>query len=223
MQEDFEDGCIVRRITICNHIFHEGCLEGWLKYNEACPICGKSLNREYLRVIRPNINDTVVQTGNNNIDGNLSQRQNIDCLSPQDLNKSVQKQENKDEFCFDLKLPKTKSSNHLQSASQGLCNEESIEDNRSGIYLMSENRPKEKVNCYQKTHKHTFSVNEYEDPNQCRNSTDKKAKKSNSSSKKRNYFTKDCFDSSSSVQINKDESKLAHKIRVPKLEIHTSK
>lgn len=30
-----------------------------MRYSETCPICGTSLNREYLRVLRPNINQTV--------------------------------------------------------------------------------------------------------------------------------------------------------------------
>ena len=52
-RDDFKDGDQLRKITICSHVFHEDCLENWFKYNEACPVCSKPLNREILRIIRP--------------------------------------------------------------------------------------------------------------------------------------------------------------------------
>jgi RING-H2 zinc finger domain len=55
------DGDTLRKITICSHTFHEGCLESWFKYNEACPICSKPLDREILRIIRPKRDLSVIR------------------------------------------------------------------------------------------------------------------------------------------------------------------
>lgn len=52
-RDDFKEGDQLRKITVCSHVFHEDCLENWFKYNEACPVCSKPLNREILRIIRP--------------------------------------------------------------------------------------------------------------------------------------------------------------------------
>ena len=53
--DNLEPSCIVRRILVCGHLFHESCLEHWLGKCESCPLCGTLLEREYLRVMRPNI------------------------------------------------------------------------------------------------------------------------------------------------------------------------
>lgn len=37
--EDMKDGELCRRLSQCNHIFHETCVKPWLIKNRSCPIC----------------------------------------------------------------------------------------------------------------------------------------------------------------------------------------
>jgi hypothetical protein len=41
---EFEHKEKIRRISLCNHIFHTECLITWLKRDESCPLCKKELS-----------------------------------------------------------------------------------------------------------------------------------------------------------------------------------
>jgi hypothetical protein len=41
---NFEEKQKVMRLQGCDHVFHESCLEGWLKLKARCPNCNKELN-----------------------------------------------------------------------------------------------------------------------------------------------------------------------------------
>ena len=40
---NFEEGQRVVRVGGCEHVFHEGCIEGWIRMKARCPNCNKEL------------------------------------------------------------------------------------------------------------------------------------------------------------------------------------
>lgn len=41
---EFEDQSILRLLTKCSHVFHQECIDLWLKTNTSCPVCRQSLD-----------------------------------------------------------------------------------------------------------------------------------------------------------------------------------
>lgn len=46
---DFKEGEEVRVIRTCRHIYHETCIEGWIKKEEFCPLCKEDLDFSAIR------------------------------------------------------------------------------------------------------------------------------------------------------------------------------
>ncbi|KAK7250646.1 hypothetical protein RIF29_33197 [Crotalaria pallida] len=41
---EFEDDSMLRLLTICCHVFHQECIDSWLRSNKTCPICRRDLD-----------------------------------------------------------------------------------------------------------------------------------------------------------------------------------
>lgn len=40
---DIHQGSIVRKLNVCGHYFHQGCIDTWLVNQNSCPICRRSI------------------------------------------------------------------------------------------------------------------------------------------------------------------------------------
>ena len=40
---DIHQGSIVRKLNVCGHYFHQGCIDTWLVNHTSCPICRRSI------------------------------------------------------------------------------------------------------------------------------------------------------------------------------------
>ena len=40
---DIHQGSIVRKLNVCGHYFHQGCIDTWLVHHTSCPICRRSI------------------------------------------------------------------------------------------------------------------------------------------------------------------------------------
>ena len=49
----------VRRVSVCGHLFHSGCLMVWLYSKEKCPICDHALDKETLDKHDMMVNDSL--------------------------------------------------------------------------------------------------------------------------------------------------------------------
>ncbi len=48
--DEFVEGAEIKAPPICNHLFHEPCIQEWLKINHLCPMCRASV-RENLNAV----------------------------------------------------------------------------------------------------------------------------------------------------------------------------
>ncbi|GLT43318.1 hypothetical protein SLA2020_172780 [Shorea laevis] len=49
--DDFKDGDNCAVIHPCQHMYHRGCIETWLKLNQHCPYCRRSPTMERLQIL----------------------------------------------------------------------------------------------------------------------------------------------------------------------------
>jgi len=56
-----QDGDILRMINVCNHSFHQECVDSWFENNKICPYC------------RCNVIEEPINTGNENGDNNVNE------------------------------------------------------------------------------------------------------------------------------------------------------
>jgi hypothetical protein len=52
--EDFQRGVPIRKLPMCGHIFHSGCIDGWFKAKlsqpvHKCPLCNADVSVEIVR------------------------------------------------------------------------------------------------------------------------------------------------------------------------------
>ncbi|XP_060211158.1 RING-H2 finger protein ATL29 [Lycium barbarum] len=41
---EFEDDSLLRLVTLCNHVYHQECIDLWLESHKTCPVCRASLD-----------------------------------------------------------------------------------------------------------------------------------------------------------------------------------
>lgn len=45
----FVDGEVIREVKVCKHLFHDSCIDVWLRNHSNCPVCRVSVGTKRLK------------------------------------------------------------------------------------------------------------------------------------------------------------------------------